>query len=62
MPYEELLALLQRSRGILGRYMFEPDGTSIRDDVAQICMAIDDVLDEEPPVSVSSAELERSAA
>jgi hypothetical protein len=45
MPYEELLALLNRARTVLDRYMFDPD-EAIRDDVAEVCMAIDDALPE----------------
>jgi hypothetical protein len=63
MPYEELTALLWRARGLLERYMFEPDGATMRDDVAQICMAIDDALPDERPASPSKVEeRERSAA
>jgi hypothetical protein len=45
MPYEELLALLNRARTVLDHYMFDLDET-IRDDVAEVCMAIDDALPE----------------
>jgi hypothetical protein len=62
MPNEELTALLSRARGILERYMFEPDGGAIRDDVAEVCMAIDDALPDEKAVPVRKVELERSAA
>lgn len=62
MPYEELTALLSRARGILERYMFEPDGGGIRDDIAEICMAIDDALPDESRVALRKVELERSAA
>jgi len=49
MSHEELLALLTRD---------EP----IRDDVAEICMAIDDALPDESRVQVKRVTLERSAA
>ena len=62
MPYEELIALLQRARSLLDRYMFEPGGETIRDDIAEVCMAIDDALPDEGRVAVRKVELERSAA
>jgi hypothetical protein len=43
MPTEELMALLVKARTVLDRYLFEEDGP-VRDDVAETCMAIDDVL------------------
>jgi hypothetical protein len=62
MPYEELTALLCRARGILERYMFESGGGAIRDDIAEVCMAIDDALPEERLAALKKVELERSAA
>ena len=62
MPYEELTALLLRARGILERYMFEPDGGTIRDDIAEVCMAIDDAMPDEHRVAPRKVALERSAA
>jgi hypothetical protein len=61
MPYEELLALLKRARAVLDRYMFESEGEMIRDDVAEVCMAIDDALPVEGRVLLKKAELDRSA-
>jgi len=61
MPHEELIALLKRARTVLDRYLFEADGELVRDDVAEICMAIDDTLPEEGRVLVKKAELDRSA-
>jgi len=61
MPQEELLALLKRARAVLDRYMFEADGEMIRDDVAEVCMAIDDALPVEGRVLLKKAELDRSA-
>jgi CDP-glycerol glycerophosphotransferase (TagB/SpsB family) len=60
--HDELVALLKRARGVLERYMFELDGETIRDDVAEVCMAIDDVIPDEERVAVRKIELERSAA
>ena len=65
MSNEELLTLLARSRAVLDRYLFEANGESIRDDVAEICMAIDDVLPGGPgarDVHVDHDMLECSAA
>ena len=65
MSHEELLALLNKARTVLDRYLFD-DSEAIRDDVAQICMAIDDALPSEGRVEVKKTELEpvsqRSAA
>jgi hypothetical protein len=61
MPHDQLIALLRRARIVLDRYMFEAEGELIRDDVAEICMAIDDTLPEEGRVLVKKAELDRSA-
>ena len=62
MSHEELLALLTRARTVLGRYLFEAEDEPIRDDVAEICMAIDDALPDESRVGVKRVTLERSAA
>jgi hypothetical protein len=62
MPHEELIALLQRARIVLERYMFEAGGEAIRDDIAEVCMAIDDALPDETRVPVRKVGLERSAA
>ncbi|HTC14523.1 MAG TPA: hypothetical protein VK695_01850 [Steroidobacteraceae bacterium] len=56
------MALLKRARAVLDGYMFEGDGEAMRDDVAQVCMAIDDALPVEGRVLLKKAELERSAA
>ena len=58
MSHEELLALLNKARTVLDRYLFD-DSEAIRDDVAQICMAIDDALPSEGRVGVKNTELER---
>jgi len=58
MSHEELLALLNKARTVLDRYLFD-DSEAIRDDVAQISMAIDDALPSEDRVEVKKAELER---
>ena len=60
MPHAELLDLLARARAVLDRYMFDAEGAVIRDDVAELCMAIDDALPEEGRVPVRKAELDGS--
>jgi len=60
--HDDLIALLNRARTALERYMFEADGTAIRDDVAEVCMAIDDALPVDGLVHLKKASLERSAA
>lgn len=63
MPHDELdelLALLARARAVLDRYMFEQDGEVMRDDVAEVCVAIDDALPVEGCILVKKAELDRS--
>jgi hypothetical protein len=62
MSHDELLALLTRARAVLSHYLFEGDDAPVRDDVAEICMAIDDALPDESRVQVRRATLERSAA
>jgi hypothetical protein len=61
MPPDQLIALLKKARSVLDRYLFDADRELIRDDVAEICMAIDDTLPEEGRVLVKKAELDRSA-
>jgi len=63
MPNDELLALLQKARAVLDRYMFDDDQI-MRDDVADICMRIDDALPQEGRVEYRKValELDRSAA
>jgi hypothetical protein len=60
MSHQELLALLSKARAVLERYLFD-EREATRDDVAQICMAIDDALPSEGRVEVKKAELERVA-
>lgn len=60
--HDELCALLKRARLVLERYMFEPDGQVVRDDVAEVCMAIDDALPDETRMQLKRIELERTAA
>ena len=62
MPQDEMLALLTRPRAVLDRYLFDADSETMRDDVAEVCMAIDDALPDEGRVPVKRAALERSAA
>jgi hypothetical protein len=59
---EELIALLKQARTVLDRYMFEEGSEAIRDDIAELCMAIDDTLPDDSRVLVKRAALERSAA
>ena len=59
---EEFIALLRRARAVLDRYMFEEGSDAIRDDVAEVCMAIDDTLPDDSRVLVKRAALERPAA
>jgi len=42
MTTAELTALLKQARTVLDRYMF--DDVDLRDDVAEVCMKIDDAL------------------
>ncbi|MGN6454151.1 MAG: hypothetical protein ACTHL7_13945 [Steroidobacteraceae bacterium] len=62
MSHDELLALLTRARAVLDHYLFEAEDEPIRDDVAEICMAIDDALPDESRVHLKRVTLERSAA
>ncbi|MBV9343456.1 MAG: hypothetical protein JOZ03_00535 [Gammaproteobacteria bacterium] len=62
MSEEELLALLARARALLERFLFDTDAEQVRDDVAEVCMAIDDALPDESRVRMKRAHLERSAA
>ncbi|MGB6604331.1 MAG: hypothetical protein WBE65_08550 [Steroidobacteraceae bacterium] len=62
MTHEQLLALVKKARKVLEHHLFDEAGEVIRDDVAEICMAIDDAVPEEGQVTVKRAELERSAA
>jgi hypothetical protein len=62
VTHEELLVLLKKARKVLAHHLFDEAGEVIRDDVAEICMAIDDAVPDEGQVTVKRAELERSAA
>ncbi len=62
MHEERLLSLLQRARTVLERYLFEADGERIRDDIAELCMAIDDAVPPAKSLEAAPAALERSAA
>ena len=65
MSHAELLTLLGRARAVLDRYLFDESET-MRDDVAQMCIAIDDALPGEGHVEVKKAAsarvVQRSAA
>jgi hypothetical protein len=58
MTHEELLALLAKARGVLQVHMFD-EAERIRDDIAELCMQIDDALPDASRVVVKKAELER---
>jgi hypothetical protein len=60
MSHEELQALLHRARAVLDRYLLDESET-MRDDIAEICMAIDDALPTEGRVEVKKAALEPAA-
>jgi hypothetical protein len=62
MPHDQLIELLTRARAVLERYMFEAEGEAIRDDIAEVCIAIDDALPFEGREHLKKASLERSAA
>jgi hypothetical protein len=63
MHNEELLALLKQARAVLERFLTD-DAEPMRDDVAEICMKIDDALPQEGRVQYKKVglELDRSAA
>ncbi len=58
MTQDELLRLLAQARTVLERYLFDAD-EAMRDDVAEVCMAIEDVLPDANRVAVKKAELTR---
>jgi hypothetical protein len=61
MPNEELLTLLTKARAVLENYLVEEEGQVMRDDVAQICMEIDDVLPDHTRITIKSVpKLERA--
>jgi hypothetical protein len=57
MSNEDLLALLSRARAVLDRHMFDAED-AIRDDVAEVCMAIDDALPDASRIPIKKTELE----
>jgi hypothetical protein len=64
MDYDHLLALLTKARAVLDHHLFE-DGGDIRDDVAEICMQIDEAMPAPERLNVRASEepaLEHSAA
>ena len=58
MPNTEHESLLRSAGSLLDRFMFE--GDELRDDVANVCMKIDDVLPAPVEVSVSNVTLEET--
>jgi len=53
------LALLAEARKVLERYMF--DGETCRDDVAEVCQKIDDVLPAPATLAVRPSEAREAA-
>ena len=61
MTNNELLALLARARQVMDHYLVDGDDVT-RDDVAEICMAIDDVMPSTDRVTIKApAPLEHAA-
>jgi hypothetical protein len=64
MPHDELdemVALLARSRRVLEHYLVDQETDTMRDDVAEICMAIDDALPAADRVTIKApVQLERT--
>jgi hypothetical protein len=61
MPIEELVTLLSRARQVLEHYLVDEYTDVMRDDVAQICMAIEDALPDASRVTIKrAAPLERT--
>ena len=65
MTHDDYAQLLRSARSVLERYMF--DGDSVRDDIAAICMKIDDSIAYAPDVvpateDVPGNEAEREVA
>ena len=56
MPNTEQARLLRSARSLLDRFMFE--GNELRDDVADLCMKIDDALPPPAEVSAPSADIQ----
>jgi hypothetical protein len=57
VTHDELLPLLMRARAVLDRHMFDSD-ECLRDDIAEVCMAIDEALPDADRVSIKRTELE----
>jgi hypothetical protein len=60
MTEDPTLALLRQARKVLDRYLFD-ESDHCRDDVAEICQKIDDVILPAPP-RVDARRLEETAA
>jgi hypothetical protein len=56
----ELVTLLTRARKVLETYLVDDDDVC-RDDVAQVCAAIDDAIPEPAPVVVAKKSARRKA-
>ena len=48
MTHEELLAHLTKARAVLDHYLVDDEAGVMRDDVAQLCIAIDEALPADP--------------
>ena len=53
MTYDEAIALLRQARSVLERHMFEGNENGW-DDIAELCMKIDDALPPAPVQAVAS--------
>ncbi|MBS0579283.1 MAG: hypothetical protein JSR36_08485 [Proteobacteria bacterium] len=56
MTNNELLALLARARQVMDRYIFD-DAQVMRDDVAQLCMALDEVMPSDDRITIKAPSL-----
>jgi hypothetical protein len=60
MPYNELAELLAKARRVLDHYLVD-DEEVMRDDIAQICIEIDNALPDASRVTIkNAARLERT--
>jgi hypothetical protein len=57
MTHEECWQLLRDARTVLGRCMYEEDGETMRDDVAELCMKIDEAMPQLPVFEVVSEQV-----
>jgi hypothetical protein len=57
MTHEECWKLLRDARTVLERCMYEEDGETVRDDVAELCMKIDEAMPQLPVIEVVSEQV-----